>query len=195
MRMSRRNAKPGCCETAQPTSFLVAVATTARQLDWLQLALRSLYEHERVPIQHLYIRDLPPAVPLVELDQVVRPHQPDEAHAGIMATQGADPVGGLARAQPRLDIRDDDARVGQDLPGIGQPAGKRCGTARLQRVAGRDQPPDTIQPEAAQGGAGDGDMAFMRGIEGSPKKADRHPGQRNGKPRPGQSVMAEISLP
>src|SRR6056297_2669520 len=55
-----------------------------------------------------HAHDVLPALPAVELREVVRPHEPDETHARIARDQRLDGLGGEAGAEARLDIRDDD---------------------------------------------------------------------------------------
>ena len=118
------------------------------------------------------IHDLPPVLPEMKLRKVVRPHQPDKAHAPILAAQGGHGLGGRAGSQPCFDVGDIDARVFHDCPTGIHPALERCRTARLERVARRYKPPDPIQPETGQGLPRNMHMPFVRRIKRSPEQAD-----------------------
>ncbi len=166
------------------------------QLSGLCLGLAVAPEHARgarKPCRHPPARpcdhadgdargDFAPAVPAIELDHVVGPHQPDKAHTRIEPLQGGKGVAGHARAQLRLDPGDLDMRVMDDVARLRDAFGQGCRAMRLEGVAGRHQPPDPVQPEPPQRHFGDMDMALMRGIEGSAQEAHPHPGQRDGKP-------------
>ena len=119
-------------------------------------------------------QDIAPAVPAVELHQIVRPHQPDEGHARIDRPQPLHRVGRGARAQPRLQRGDLHPRVPHHRPRPRHPVGHRRRLPRLQRVAGGDQPPDLIQPKPLHRLARDMGMPLMRRIERPAQQADDH---------------------
>ena len=79
--------------------------------------------------------------------------------------QGGNRVAGTARAQLRLDPGNHDTRIMDDALRLRDTLGQRRRPVRFQRIAGRDQPPDPVQPEPPQRHFGDMDMALMRGVE------------------------------
>src|SRR5690242_5773594 len=126
-------------------------------------------------------------LPAVEAREVVGAHDPDEGDAGAAALQPADGVIGVARADGSLDAGDDDAGMGGDAPGGAHPALERGqGVVVLERVAGRHQPPDAIEAEAAQGGQRGAAMALMRRVEAAAEQADRHSLGEGGQAREGR---------
>src|SRR5262249_14802288 len=97
------------------------------------------------------VKDLLPGVPAVDLDEVVGAHQPDEAMAGKAPCQLPERGGGMAGAEPRLDVGDLEAGMAGDGPGAFQPVlERRHPGRRLQRVLRADQPPDLVEPEAGE---------------------------------------------
>lgn len=114
-----------------------------------------------------------PTVPAADLSEVVGAHQPDEVGARKAPAQLAEGVGGEARAEPRLEIGDLDARMARQGPGALEAVAKRCHAFdRLQRILRRDQPPDLVEVETLQRLEADMVMAGMGGIEGAAQQAD-----------------------
>ncbi len=120
--------------------------------------------------------DLLPAPPAWELNEIIRPHQPDEARTGEAALQFAQGVARVARAKPRLDIRGDDSSPIGNPPGTCQ-ALSLCAHpgGGFQRVAGRDHEPELVQPQMPHGLLGDVQMPFMRRVERAAEQADLQP--------------------
>lgn len=117
--------------------------------------------------------DVPPPFPAMELRQIVRAHQPDEAVIRIEPRQLGERVGGIAGLHPLLDRGGTDRRMPRHRP-------RRC-HARLERrhaglvlerIAGRDHPPHFVQIERAQGMERQPPMPAMRRIERAPEKSD-----------------------
>ena len=128
-----------------------------------------------------------PAVPTVELRQIVRPHQPDEPHAGIECPQPRQRLRGVAGAEPRLDVGDGDAGVDHHGLCLRQTQRQRCRALPLQRVARADQPPDAVQPEPLQRLARDVDMARMGRVERPTQQPHHHAARGCREPVPHQS--------
>ena len=85
-------------------------------------------------------------------------------------------IDGIAGAERGLDAAGDDAAAVADPRGAGQTIGeRRHAVGRFQRIAGGDQQPDLIQPQAPHGQFRDMAMAFVRGIERSAEQSDSHP--------------------
>ena len=118
--------------------------------------------------------NLLPPVPIWELGEVIATHQPDETGARKAPAQRLQRVGGIGRAEFRLNACDDDAPVlGRDLAGLRQALGKGGHPdGRLQRILRRDQPPDLVKAEPLQGEAADMEMAAMGRVERSAEQAD-----------------------
>ena len=114
-----------------------------------------------------YARENPgPVAPSGDLDQIVRPHQPDEAGQGIAPFKGPKRVHRVAGAEPGLDIADLDPRMAGE-PGGGFQAlgvGRHAGGG-LQRVLRRHHPPHPIQAQVAERRQGDMAVPVMGGIE------------------------------
>ena len=90
-----------------------------------------------------------PATPARQLLQDVRPHQPDEPHARELPQQPAQCVDRVARAEHRLDRACDDAAAVRDAArGCQAPVERRHAAPRLQRIAGRHEQPDLIEPQS-----------------------------------------------
>ena len=102
-----------------------------------------------------------PAAPARQLRQDVGAHEPDEAHAREAPQQPAQRVDGVARAEHRLDRGGDHAAaVGDAARGRQALAERRHAAVRLQRIAGRDQQPDLVQPQPPPREVGDVAMAL-----------------------------------
>lgn len=119
--------------------------------------------------------DLLPAPPAMELQEIIRPHDPDELHARAAPVQEAQRIGGVARANLRLEPHDDDARIARDLARRRNARGERGQSVRIfQRIAGRDEPPQPIEPQPRERNAGNKRVAFVRRIERAAEEADAH---------------------
>ena len=118
--------------------------------------------------------DPAPPFPLVELREIVRSHQPDEALFGESAAEFGDSIDGVARAELVLDRADADRRVARHPHG----GGKACGEGGhvtalfLERIAGRDEPPHFVEPQRIEGCKADRAVAGMRWIERAAEDAD-----------------------
>lgn len=123
------------------------------------------------PDRHRFHDGLP-ILPEVQLRQVIGAHQPDKAHLWIKAPQVPKGLGGVTRAKLRLDPRDLHPRMPHDRPRMCQPILERRGSAGLQRIAGRHQPPHPVQSEPLQRFARDVRVPRMGRIEGAAQKAD-----------------------
>ena len=145
------------------------------------------------PDRHL-LEDRRPAVPMVEAPEVVRPHQPDEAHARVAAPQLAQGRCGVARADPRLEVGDDDPPVADHRPRLGEPPREVGGRVGLQRVAGGDEPPDAIEPEGAERPERDVDVPGVRRVERAAEQPDALSGHGVGSDwRHGASPAAQLA--
>lgn len=74
--------------------------------------------------------DVPPPFPAMELRQIVRAHQPDEAMIRVEPGQLGERIGSVARLHPLLDRGDADRRV----PGDGARGGHPCLERRHARL-------------------------------------------------------------
>jgi hypothetical protein len=86
-------------------------------------------------------------------------------------------VGGIAGAEPGLDIGDPEPGVQGQAAGAGQALGEGRHAARLlERVLRRDQPPHLVEAEPAQGLETDPVMALMGRIERAAEQPDPEAG-------------------
>ncbi len=132
--------------------------------------------------------DVAPAAPARQVDQSVGAHQPDEAHAREPSAQGAERVAREAGPQHALDVGRDDAAAVGDGPGAGETVGqRRHAVGGLQGIAGRDQQPDLVEPQARARHARDLQMTLVRRVERPPQQPDPDPSTMapGGKPRSG----------
>jgi len=119
--------------------------------------------------------ELEPAPPTRQLFQDVSPHQPHEAHPRKQPQQAAQCVDGVARAEHRLDRAGDHAPTVRDAARGCQPLHERRHAAlRLQRIAGRHQQPDLIEPQPLPRQIDDVAMPGVRRIERAAEQADAH---------------------
>src|SRR5688500_1029479 len=108
----------------------------------------------------------------MEIGNSVGTHQPDEAVTRVAAEQLADGVDREVRAGARFKA----ARADRSPPrhrsgGIEPRLERRHLLAGLERVAGRDQPPDLVEAEGVDGGKADPAMPAVRGIERAAEKS------------------------
>lgn len=117
--------------------------------------------------------DVSPPFPAMELRQIVRPHQPDEAVIRIEPGQPGERIGGIAGLQFLLDGGRPDRRMPRHRPRGGEP-GLEWRHARLvlQRIAGRDHPPYFVEIQRAQGVQRQPPVPAMRRIERAAEKTD-----------------------
>jgi len=114
-----------------------------------------------------------PAAPVRKLLKIIRPHQPDEAGAGKPPAQRAQCVHRVARAEMALDVSRQDAPAIGDGACTGQSGGeRRHAGGRFQRIAGRDEQPDLVQPEPLQRELGDMAVAGMGRVETAAQQPD-----------------------
>lgn len=119
--------------------------------------------------------DRSPVPPTVELQQIVRPHQPDEPDVRIRFLQRGDRIRRELSSVPRFKVGNDDPRIGGcDGFGAGEPA-VEGGHAflRFQRILRRNEPPHLVQPQKAQRLFGNVQMPVVGGIERSAQQTDR----------------------
>jgi len=115
--------------------------------------------------------------PPVKLRQIVRAHQPHETPFRIAAQQRSYGVDRVAGAQLTLDRGDPDSRAARQLPGRGDPrAQRRHAGRRLERIAGRDQPPGLVQPQRIQREQSDSPVPAMRRVEATSEQAGHRTG-------------------
>ena len=106
------------------------------------------------------------AAPVRKLNEIVRAHQPHKMLTGKTAAQKPQCVDGELRAELRLDIADNNARVARELCG-GAKAQLKTGhaAAGFQWILRANQPPDEIEFELPQSQFAGIEMTVMRGIE------------------------------
>lgn len=110
---------------------------------------------------------------MADLCEIVGAHQPDEVAVRKPSSKLGEGIGGVAGAEPGLEVCDGD-------PGVPH-QGARTGEARLerghaldglQRVLRRHQPPDFGQVQALQGLEADVQVAAVGGIERAAEQPD-----------------------
>src|SRR5215475_14168225 len=118
----------------------------------------------------------PPPLPAVEAAQIVRAHDPDEAHARTVAAQIGDGLIGIPRADLRFQVADVDARmVHERLGGDDALCERRKPAGVFERIARRHQPPDPVEIEALHGDQAGAEMRLVRRIERAAEQTDPHP--------------------
>ena len=118
--------------------------------------------------------DLLPGFPLAELHQIVAAHQPDKPMFGIARLQLAQRIDGIARAEFAFDHSRHDAGAAGLLAGGGEAGGERRHSSfGLERIAGRDQPPDFIKPQCFTRKQTDPAVAAMRRVKTPAQKTNR----------------------
>ena len=110
---------------------------------------------------------------MFDLRQVVGAHQPDEGVARKAAGQRGERIGGIAGAEPALDVGDADAPVPGDGARAVEPA-RQLGHsgAGFQRVLRRHQPPHLVEREALERQERDVAVPVMRRIERPAEQTD-----------------------
>jgi hypothetical protein len=89
----------------------------------------------------------------------------------------AERVGGIAGAEQGLDVGDPEAGVARQPARAGQALGKgRHALLLLERILGRDQPPDLVEAEPAQRLQADLEMTLMGRIERAAQQPDLEAG-------------------
>jgi hypothetical protein len=109
-----------------------------------------------------------PAVPAVDLPQIVRPHQPNEATPGKTPAECVQGFGSITGAELRLQIGDPDPRMTGQPRRTGQARGPgRHAVRRLQRVLRTDQPPHLVEGQGLHRLKTGVTMPLMRRVERS----------------------------
>lgn len=118
-----------------------------------------------------------PVLPAVKLGEIVATHQPDETMFRIAPRQLCQCIGSIAGAQIVFDRCWTNSRtLGlPDRRGESRRQGRHPGLG-LERVAGRDQPPDFVEPQSFQHEQADPAVPAMRGIERPAQKANAFQG-------------------
>jgi hypothetical protein len=117
--------------------------------------------------------NLQPATPARQLLQNVGTHQPDETHTRKLPQQVPQRIDRIACAECGLDCACHDAASVRDGTRGCHALGKRRHPAlRLQRVAGRNQQPYLIEPQAPSREVDDVAMPRMRRIERTAEQPD-----------------------
>lgn len=120
--------------------------------------------------------DFPPSAPARKLFQDIRAHDPDEPGVRKQADENLRGIDGIARPDGMLDSRCHHTPAVADARRPGQPIReRRHASHRFQRIAGRDQQPNLIQPQPFQRQFGNVPMAGMRRVERSAQQPDTHP--------------------
>src|SRR5262245_22410278 len=111
----------------------------------------------------------------MELRQIVRAHDPYEAHSGDATAQMRDRVDSIARSNDSFETADIDARIlGNVLCSLRALGERTQGVVVLERIAGAEQPPDAVEFEPLDREQADGAMRRMRRIEGAAEQTDAH---------------------
>jgi hypothetical protein len=120
--------------------------------------------------------DATPVLPLADLHEIVRSHQPDETILRKACPQESERVGRVRRAEPPLDVGDANARMPGDSCRRLQPFLQRRRVARvLQRVLRRQHPPDLVEAQPLQRQHGDVAMSLVRRVERAAEEPDPAP--------------------
>ena len=134
---------------------------------------------QRVPRTPKYcngnsIKNSRPAMPAMNLQQVVGPHQPHETRPGLGPRQGRQGISSIAGPTDLFKIADPD-------PGLCRchvfcrrhPACEfRHAVGRFQRILRRHQPPHLVEPKAPQRHPADIQVPLMRRVKRPPEHTD-----------------------
>lgn len=111
-------------------------------------------------------RDTAPIFPAMELGEVIGPHQPHKPPFRPAPDQSPQGVDRIARGPVPFDRADTDRRTPRRSPGGTHPrAQRRHAPIRLERIAGRHQPPRLVQPQCGHGEERDPPVPPMRRVE------------------------------
>lgn len=115
-------------------------------------------------------------LPAMEACEIVSAHDPDEADLRTATRQILNRVIGVARADLRFDPRHNNARmIPQFAGGLHSGLKRRQSLIFLQRITGRHQPPDLVEPQPLQGDLADEPMTLMGRIKGAAKEPNLKP--------------------
>ncbi len=114
--------------------------------------------------RHL-LHDSPPILPVMKLNQIICPHQPNKLHMRIAFLQRGQRLGGVACAQFRFDPRNRDSGVPHQVFCNFNPCRQWRRSLRFQRITGGYQPPHLIQSEPRQSRFCDVHMPAVRGVK------------------------------
>ena len=117
--------------------------------------------------------DVAPALPAIEGTKIIRPHQPDESHAGTALFQIGNRVERISGADRGLERRDFDARMLTNPARRFDALCERRQFARIfQRIARAHEPPDAMELESAQGQKARLSVSVVRRIETAAEQAN-----------------------
>ena len=117
--------------------------------------------------------DAPPVLPLADLHEIVRSHQPDEPTLRKARQQERQRVGRMRGAEPPLDVGHADARMPGDPCRRLQPFLERRRVARaLQRVLRRQHPPDFVEAQPLQRQQRDVPVSLVGRVERAAEQPD-----------------------
>src|SRR5205823_9351746 len=107
----------------------------------------------------------------------VASEQPDEAVLRVTVLQFAHRIHRIARARAPLDLADADPRTPCHPLGGGEARveWRHVASARLEGIAGRDEPPHLVEAERLDRREADASVREMRRVEGATEETDpRH---------------------
>ncbi len=121
-------------------------------------------------------RDIRPAAPAWQLHQIVRSHQPDEAHTRKTPPQRPQRIARVASPERPLDVGRDNAPTVRKPLGRRQPhRQRRHACCWLERITRRYEQPYLVQPQMPQCEVRDMLVAGVGGIEAAAEQADAQP--------------------
>ena len=133
----------------------------------------------RGPEQHCnrhLLENRPPSFPPVNLDKVVRAHQPYEVRRRELPFQFLDCRCRSSRSKPFFQITNDHSRMTHDFRGFSHSGRQGSRLPFLERVADRNQPPHLIEVQQAERPSGNVYMSGMWRIERTSEQPDRQSG-------------------
>jgi hypothetical protein len=120
-------------------------------------------------------RNVAPALPKVELDQIICAHDPDETCSRAAFLEISQAIQRVTRADLSLKSSDVDDRLWHHIAASLHPFLKRwqaCGV--FERISRRDNPPDAIKLQSPHRSQCHQSMTRMRWIERAAEEADGH---------------------
>jgi len=118
-----------------------------------------------------------PVLPMVKPRQIVGAHDPDQRDGAKPCLQPKDRIRCKAAADFGFDARDGYSTAFGQSPGFGDPSGDIAAwRRRFERIAGRDQPPHSVESQAVPRGFACRDVTPVGRVEGPAEQTD--PGAR-----------------
>ena len=118
------------------------------------------------------VHDLAPRLPVMQLREIVCPHQPNKTDFGVFASQRGQRLGGMPRAKLRLDVGHIDPRMRDQRLRQAHTIRQRRRRTLFQGVSRAHHPPYGVQTKLFQRFASDMHMPRVRRVKRPPEQAN-----------------------